>query len=59
MKPRGGPARDPSVVLVQLEDATRQLADLQEEAQQLAKVSTRVYNALNLKAEVRCEASQQ
>lgn len=40
VKPGGGPAGDPSVVLVQLEDATRQLADLQEEAQQLAKVST-------------------
>lgn len=39
MKPRGGPAGNPSVVLVQLDEATRQLQDLQEEAQQLAKVS--------------------
>jgi hypothetical protein len=39
VKPKGGPAGNPSVVLVQLDEATRQLQDLQEEAQQLAKVS--------------------
>lgn len=38
VKPRGGPAGDPSVVLVQLETADRQLQDLQEEAQLLAEV---------------------
>lgn len=38
VKPKGGPAGNPSVVLVQLDDATRQLQDLQEEAEQLAKV---------------------
>lgn len=40
MKPRGGPAGNPSVILVQLDDATRQLQDLQEEAAQLAKVGS-------------------
>lgn len=39
VKPRGGPAGNPSVVLVQLEDASRQLQDLQEEAQLLAQVT--------------------
>jgi len=39
VKPRGGPSGNPSVVLVQLDDATRQLQHLQDEAQQLAKVT--------------------
>lgn len=39
VKPRGGPSGNPSVVLVQLDDATRQLQDLQDEAQQMAKVT--------------------
>jgi hypothetical protein len=38
VKPEGGPGGNPSVVLVHLDDAARQLQDLQEEANQLAKV---------------------
>jgi hypothetical protein len=38
IKPRGGPSGNPAVVMAQLEDAARQLQDVQEEAEQLCKV---------------------
>jgi hypothetical protein len=45
IRPRGGPTTNLAVVLVQLEDAGRQLADLQEEAQHLCKVGEGVVSA--------------
>eukprot|EP00878_Enallax_costatus_P024703 GHUV01026383.1.p1 GENE.GHUV01026383.1~~GHUV01026383.1.p1 ORF type:complete len:1576 (+),score=459.42 GHUV01026383.1:1611-6338(+) len=37
IKPRGGPTGNPAVVMAQLEDAARQLADIKEEADALCK----------------------
>lgn len=41
VKPHGGPSGNPSLVLVQLEDVSTQLRNLQDEAEQLFKVRSR------------------